>query len=118
MNYLEAARRTADCLVVGAERQFGARPQGPGRPVNGEADRARVLAALGAVDTWCCLVNRPLRLITAIRPEVLVKGADWPEAEIVGAAEVRAAGGQVERIALTEDRSTTGLLTRIRRTSD
>ncbi len=51
VNYLEAARRTADCLVVGLNSaQLGARPQGPGRPVNSEADRARVLAALGAVD--------------------------------------------------------------------
>ena len=79
----------------------------------------QMLAALGAVDYVVLFAEEnPLRLITAIRPEVLVKGADWPEAEIVGAAEVRAAGGRVERIALTEDRSTTGLLTRIRRTSD
>ena len=120
VNYLQAARRTADCLVVGLNSDSSVRAlKGPGRPVNSEADRARVLAALGAVDYVVLFAEEnPLRLITAIRPEVLVKGADWPEAEIVGAAEVRAAGGRVERIALTEDRSTTGLLTRIRRTSD
>ena len=120
VNYLQAARRTADCLVVGLNSDSSVRAlKGPGRPVNSEADRARVLAALGVVDYVVLFGEEtPLRLITAIRPEVLVKGADWPEAEIVGAAEVRAAGGRVERIALTEDRSTTGLLTRIRRTSD
>ena len=120
VNYLEAARRTADCLVVGLNSDSSVRAlKGPGRPVNSEADRARVLAALGAVDYVVLFGEQtPLRLITAIRPEVLVKGADWAEAEIVGAAEVRAAGGRVERIALTADRSTTGLLTRIRRTSD
>lgn len=120
VSYLEAARRTADCLVVGLNSDSSVRGlKGPGRPVNAQADRARVLAALGCVDYVVVFGEEtPLRLITAICPEVLVKGADWAEEQIAGAAEVRAAGGQVVRIALTKDRSTTGLLARIRQTTD
>ena len=120
VSYLEAARRTADCLVVGLNADVSVRGlKGPGRPVNPEAERARVLAALGCVDYVVLFGEEtPLGLITAIRPDVLVKGADWPEEQIVGAAEVRAVGGRVERIAFTYDRSTTGLLTRIRQTAN
>ena len=85
--------------------------KGEGRPVNNEKDRARVLAALGCVDFVILFDDpTPLALISAIMPEVLVKGADWPEEQIAGAAEVKAAGGEVRRIQLTEGRSTTRLI--------
>lgn len=113
VNYLEEARRTADCLVLGLNSDSSVRLQnkGEGRPVNTELDRARVLCALGYVDFVVLFDDpTPLALITAIMPEVLVKGADWSEGQIAGAAEVKAAGGTVRRITLTPGRSTTSLI--------
>ncbi|MCL2458238.1 MAG: D-glycero-beta-D-manno-heptose 1-phosphate adenylyltransferase [Desulfobulbus sp.] len=116
VSYLEAARRTADCLVVGLNTDDSVRGlKGPGRPVNNEADRARVLAALGCVDFIVFFADpTPIRLITALLPDILVKGADYREEQIVGAPEVKAAGGRVVRIAFEHDHSTTGLIDRIR----
>ena len=113
VNYLEEARRTADCLVLGLNSDSSVRLQnkGEGRPVNTELDRARVLFTLSCVDFVVFFDDpTPLKLITAIMPEVLVKGADWPEEQIAGAAEVKAGGGEVRRIALTPGRSTTNLI--------
>jgi rfaE bifunctional protein nucleotidyltransferase chain/domain len=117
VSYLEAARRTADLLVVGVNSDRSVQElKGPQRPVNNEEHRMRVLAALGCVDMVILFDDpTPLRLITAIRPDVLVKGADWAEEQIVGAAEVRNGGGRVERIAFTHDCSTTSLIARIRK---
>jgi rfaE bifunctional protein nucleotidyltransferase chain/domain len=82
--------------------------------VNREADRARVLAALGCVDFVVQFGEEtPLNLIKAILPDVLVKGADWPEDQIVGGAEVKAAGGRVVRIAFEHDISTSAIISRI-----
>jgi len=119
VSYLEAARRTADCLVVGLNTDASVRGlKGAGRPLNSEADRARVLAALGCVDYVVLFAEEtPLRLITALAPDVLVKGADYEEDQIVGAAEVKAAGGRVARIPFEHDRSTTALIDRIRTAS-
>jgi D-glycero-beta-D-manno-heptose 1-phosphate adenylyltransferase len=119
VSYLEEARRTADCLVVGLNTDASVRLlKGPDRPLNSEADRARVLAALGCVDFVVLFAEEtPIRLITAILPDVLVKGADYEEEQIVGAAEVKAAGGRVARIPFEHDRSTTGLIDIIRAAS-
>ena len=117
VSYLEHARRTADCLVVGLNSDTSVRAlKGAGRPVNGENDRARVLAALGCVD-YVVLFDQetPQQLIATLVPDVLVKGADWPEDQIVGAAEVKAAGGKVVRIPFEHDRSTTALINAIRK---
>lgn len=113
--YLEQARRTADCLVVGLNSDASVRRiKGPGRPVNDEAARARVLAALGCVDYVVLFGgDTPISLIQAILPDVLVKGADWPEDRIVGAPEVKSAGGTVVRIPFEHDRSTTAVISRI-----
>ncbi len=118
VSYLEQARRTADCLVVGLNADCSVRAlKGPSRPVNNENDRARVLAALGCVDFVVLFEEEtPIRLITALMPDVLVKGADWAEELIVGAAEVKAAGGRVARISFEHDRSTTALIDKIRAT--
>lgn len=117
VSYLEEARRSADCLVVGLNSDSSVRLQnkGAGRPINTETDRARVLAALGCVDFVVLFDDpTPLTLIRALLPEVLVKGADWPEEQIAGAAEVRAAGGTVRRIELTPGRSTSALIATIK----
>ena len=81
-----------------------------------EAERARLLAALAAVD---CVVlfdeDTPLALIRLLRPDVLVKGADYARETIVGANDVEGWGGRVVRVPLVEDKSTTRLLERLRR---
>jgi D-beta-D-heptose 7-phosphate kinase/D-beta-D-heptose 1-phosphate adenosyltransferase len=118
---LEAARAeggAAGALVVGVNSDESARRLGKGgdRPLVGERDRARVLAALAAVD---CVVpfddDTPLALIRALRPDVLVKGADYAREAIVGAAEVEGWGGRVVRVPLVPGQSTTALLERLRR---
>ena len=115
VSYLERARRTADCLVVGMNSDCSVRAlKGNSRPINGEQDRARVLAALGCVD-YVVIFDEPTphELISRVQPDVLVKGADWAEDDIVGATEVKARGGRVERIAFEHDRSTTTLIEKI-----
>jgi len=103
---------------VGVNRDASARRlgKGPDRPVVSEAERARVVAALAAVD---CVVlfdeDTPLELIRRLRPDVLVKGADYAPAAIVGAREVESWGGRVVRVPLVPDQSTTNLLAKLRR---
>lgn len=116
VDYLQKTRRQGDFLVLGLNDDQSIRSiKGPDRPVNNEQQRARVLAALGCVDAVVLFgEDTPLNLITSICPDVLVKGADWEESEIVGAKEVKADGGRVERIAFVSDTSTTGLIDQIK----
>ena len=109
---LEQARRTGDRLIVGLNSDNSVRRiKGPPRPIVGERERAKILAALSAVDAVVLFdENTPLKLIEVIRPDVLVKGADYTEDNIAGAREVRAWGGRVELISLVEGVSTTRLL--------
>ena len=115
---LEAARAEGEALIVGVNSDAAARRLGKGsdRPVVPEGERARLIAALAAVD---CVVlfdeDTPLELIRRLRPDVLVKGADYAPEAIVGAKEVEAWGGRVVRVPLIKDQSTTGLLERLRR---
>lgn len=117
---LEAARAEGDALVVGVNSDASARRlgKGPGRPVASEGARARVLAALAAVD---CVVlfddDTPLALIEALQPDVLAKGADYAREAIVGADLVEARGGRVVRIPLIPDQSSTRLVERVRGSS-
>ncbi|MCI5218295.1 MAG: D-glycero-beta-D-manno-heptose 1-phosphate adenylyltransferase [Candidatus Electrothrix sp. LOE2] len=115
VSYLEEARRCGDCLVIGLNSDRSVRAlKGPSRPVNSELERARVLAALGCVDFVVLFDEEtPLGLITTLLPDILVKGADWPEERIVGAAEVKAAGGKIVRIAFTCQTSTTAVIDKI-----
>lgn len=116
---LEAARALGGSLIVGLNTDASVRrlAKGAGRPILPEAARARLLAALAAVD---CVVpfdeDTPLVLIDALAPDVLVKGADYALDTIVGADLVRARGGRVERIPLLPDYSTTDIVERIRGT--
>jgi rfaE bifunctional protein nucleotidyltransferase chain/domain len=114
--YLEAARKKGDCLVVGLNSDTSIRAiKGPGRPVNNESSRARLLASLGCVDHIVLFGEEtPLNLITALLPDVLVKGADWPIDKIVGAKEVLDAGGEVVNIDMVEGFSTTGVINQIK----
>jgi rfaE bifunctional protein nucleotidyltransferase chain/domain len=115
---LQKARKQGDCLVVAVNSDNSVRRiKGPDRPKIPEKERAEVLAALGCVD-WVTIFNEPdpLVLIKLLKPHVLVKGTDWPAEEIVGASEVREAGGQVLRIPLEPGISTSTLIKRIRST--
>lgn len=115
--YLQAAKELGDILVVGVNSDASVRglDKAPDRPIVPEAQRAEVLAALDCVD-HVVIFNEsdPLRLITAVQPDVLVKGGDWTIDRIVGRDIVEARGGVVKTIPLVPGVSTTGLLQRIR----
>ena len=115
VSYLEQARRCGDCLVVGLNSDRSVQAlKGNSRPINREQDRARVLAALGCVDFIVLFdEDTPRALISDLLPDVLVKGVDWPEDQIAGAAEVKAAGGRVERIVFEHQISTSGVINKI-----
>jgi len=120
IRYLEEARRLGDLLVVAVNSDASVRRlgKGPGRPVVPEAERAEVLAALAAVD--CVVVfgePDPARAIRALRPDVLVKGGDWPVDRIVGADFVQDRGGTVRSLAYLPGASTTDLIERVLRSS-
>jgi rfaE bifunctional protein nucleotidyltransferase chain/domain len=118
VTYLAQARALGASLLLGLNTDASARRlgKGDGRPVNLLADRMAVAAALQSVDlvTWFD-ADTPLQLILLARPEILVKGGDWPPEKIIGAPEVLAWGGQVRSIAFVHERSTTATLARIRR---
>jgi rfaE bifunctional protein nucleotidyltransferase chain/domain len=119
VDLLATARAAGDHLIVGVNSDDSVRRlKGPGRPLNSADDRAYVVAALAAVDAVVIFdEDTPLALITALAPDVLVKGGDYTESTIVGAPEVRARGGEVIVVPLTPMQSTTGLLERARGSS-
>jgi len=116
VRYLAAARALGDVLVVGLNGDASVRRlKGPGRPILSAGERAEVLAALAAVDHVIVFEeDTPERLIAAVAPDVLVKGADWAEGEIAGRDTVLARGGRVVRIDLVPGVSTSQLIRRIR----
>ncbi len=116
VTYLERARRYGRRLVVGLNTDVSVRRlKGPGRPLMGQEDRARVLAALAAVDAVVLFdQDTPSALIERLRPDVLAKGADYRKEEVVGAAEVESWGGRVVLVPLVEDRSTTDIIARMK----
>ena len=115
---LEAARAEGSALIVAVNSDASVRRLGKGaeRPVVAQQERARLVAALAAVD---CVVlfddDTPLTLIRALRPDVLVKGADYQRQDIVGADDVEGWGGRVVRVPLVQDQSTTNLIAKLRR---
>lgn len=114
VEYLHAARSLGDLLVVGLNSDASVtRLKGAGRPVNPAADRAMVLAGLASVDFVTVFSeDTPLDLVTRLLPDVLAKGGDYAPDAIVGAAEVRGAGGRVVSLPLVQGRSTTAILDR------
>jgi D-glycero-beta-D-manno-heptose 1-phosphate adenylyltransferase len=116
VRYLAAARALGDVLVVGLNDDASVRRlKGPGRPILRTAERAEVLAGLAAVDHLVVFAeDTPRELIVAVAPDVLVKGEDWAEADVVGRDEVLARGGRVERITFVPGVSTSELIRRIR----
>ena len=115
VTYLEAARKTGDKLILGlnTDRSVSAL-KGPSRPVIHEADRARVLAALEAIDAVILFdEDTPLQLIDAIRPDVIVKGSDYSEDQVVGGKEVKSWGGKVALIDIVPGRSTSNIIEKL-----
>jgi D-beta-D-heptose 7-phosphate kinase/D-beta-D-heptose 1-phosphate adenosyltransferase len=112
---LEAARREGASLIVGVNSDASVRRlnKGPDRPLVTESERARLLAALAVVD--CVVIfeqDTPLELIKHLRPDVLVKGADYDRAGVVGADAVEGWGGTVVLVPLVPGHSTTELARR------
>jgi rfaE bifunctional protein nucleotidyltransferase chain/domain len=118
VHYLYEAKRTGDILVVGINGDASVRRlKGPGRPAVPAQDRAEVLAALEMVDLVTVFEeDTPLELIRVVRPDTLVKGADWAPEHVIGRAEVEAQGGRLVLVPLRAGASTTGILERIRST--
>lgn len=113
--YLSAASELGDHLIVAVNSDSSVkRIKGPERPVFPEDARAEMLAAFGFVDRVIIFdEDTPLELITLLLPDILVKGGDWGEDEIVGADVVKGAGGEVRRISFVDGYSTTGIIKRI-----
>jgi D-beta-D-heptose 7-phosphate kinase/D-beta-D-heptose 1-phosphate adenosyltransferase len=118
VTYLEQARALGDVLIVGLNSDESIRQlKGPSRPVNTLVDRAHMLAGLRSVDLVVPFSEEtPIRLISALLPDVLVKGGDYIADEIVGAAEVRAAGGEVIVVPFLDGHSSTGIIKKIQHT--
>ncbi len=118
VTYLAQAAALGASMVVALNSDSSVRRQGKGddRPVNALADRLAVMAALDCVAlvTWFD-EETPLQRILECRPDILVKGGDWPVEKIVGASEVRGWGGTVHSIPFIHQTSTTALLEKIRR---
>lgn len=113
---LESSRALGDALIVGLNSDASIRElKGPGRPIIPEHERAELLAALECVDA-VVIFNEPTPrdIIAALLPNILVKGGDWPDDQIVGRAEVEAAGGRVVSIPVVPAYSTSAILEKIR----
>ena len=115
VDLLSAARDAADALIVGVNSDESVRRlKGPTRPVRTDAERAYVLAALECVDLVVIFPDdTPLNLVKHLRPDVIVKGGDYSEATIVGAAEVKSWGGKVVVVPLTAGHSTTAIIQKL-----
>jgi len=119
VQFLRQARDQADLLVVGLNSdQSIARIKGDDRPVNEASDRILVLSELASVDYVVVFdEDTPLSLIDAIKPDVLVKGADYTRERVIGANVVEANGGRVALVDLVEGRSTTNIIRRVQRSA-
>jgi D-glycero-beta-D-manno-heptose 1-phosphate adenylyltransferase len=116
VRYLRAARAEGDVLIVGVNSDRSVRAlKGPHRPLHPETERAELIAALACVDAAVVFdEDTPKQIITALQPDVLVKGADWPADQIVGRAIVEARGGRVVRVEVVPGHSSTQLIERMR----
>jgi D-beta-D-heptose 7-phosphate kinase/D-beta-D-heptose 1-phosphate adenosyltransferase len=116
VRYLQDARALGDALIVAVNSDRSVRSnKGRDRPINPEHERAEVLLALACVDAAVIFDDEtPYALVSRIQPDILVKGADWSEHDIVGRDLVEARGGRVVRIELSPGHSTTELIRRAR----
>jgi rfaE bifunctional protein nucleotidyltransferase chain/domain len=113
---LESSRALGEVLIVGLNSDASIRElKGPSRPLVCENERAELLAAVECVDA-VVIFNEPTprEIIAALLPDILVKGGDWPDDQIVGRTEVEAAGGRVVSIPIVPTYSTSAILEKIR----
>jgi len=117
VEYLSKAKSYGDILIVGLNTDASVRRiKGGKRPIQKQQDRAAILLALKVVDYVVMFgEDTPEKLIRLIRPDVLVKGADWKVSEIVGGDFVVSYGGKVKRVKLTKGRSTSAIETELRK---
>lgn len=115
VKYLEKASHFGDILIVGINSDRSIKNiKGPKRPIVEQSDRARVIAGLGCVDYVSVFDEAtPIKLIKAIKPDVLVKGADWELNKMVGADYIKSYGGKAVSIPLVKGRSTSNIIRRI-----
>ncbi len=117
VKYLQDAKRKGDILVVAVNSDASLKKiKGDKRPLVNEKDRVRIIAGLASVD-YAILFKEPtpLKIIRAIKPDILVKGSDWNKNNIVGADFVSGYGGRVSTVNLIRGRSTTALIKKIAR---
>ncbi|HEY5497390.1 MAG TPA: D-glycero-beta-D-manno-heptose 1-phosphate adenylyltransferase, partial [Syntrophales bacterium] len=117
VRYLREAKKLGDILVLALNSDASVRAiKGEKRPLVPEEERADIMAALESID-YVILFDDPTpqQLIEYLQPDILVKGGDWAEAAIAGADFVKASGGRVITIPLTEGRSTTNIVEKIRK---
>jgi D-glycero-beta-D-manno-heptose 1-phosphate adenylyltransferase len=119
VRYLETARSLGDALIVGVNADASVRRnKGPSRPVTPEGERAEVLAALASVDAVVIFPeDTPAEIVSALQPDILVKGADWPADQIVGRDTVEARGGRVVLVPVEAGHSTSTIVERVRQAS-
>jgi D-beta-D-heptose 7-phosphate kinase/D-beta-D-heptose 1-phosphate adenosyltransferase len=115
IKYLEDAAKKCDILIVGLNSDKSVKNiKGFKRPINPQKDRLSVVAALSSVDYTVLFSQKtPLDLINKIKPDVLIKGADWQKKNIVGAKEVSAYGGKISRIRFLKGYSTSNIIRKI-----
>lgn len=116
VRYLRKARKTADVLVLALNSDSSVRSiKGEKRPLINEKERAEILAALEFVDFVTIFKeSTPLKLIKYLKPDILIKGGDWPEEKVIGREEVKKWGGHVEIIPEIKGKSTTNIVEKIR----
>ncbi len=118
VSYLEAAKKKDRILIVGMNSDISVRTleKGPERPIVPQDQRAAVLAGLACVDFVVLFDDpTPAALIAAVKPDVLIKGADWKGRTVAGADVVKANGGRVEFITYIDRLSTTNIIEKIRK---
>ncbi|MDD4241008.1 MAG: D-glycero-beta-D-manno-heptose 1-phosphate adenylyltransferase [Smithellaceae bacterium] len=115
VRYLQEARKTADVLVLGLNSDSSVRAiKGEKRPLVTESERAEVLAALECIDFVTIFPElTPLDLICFLKPDILIKGGDWPEDQVVGGKEIREWGGHVTIVPEVAGKSTTNIVEKV-----
>jgi D-beta-D-heptose 7-phosphate kinase/D-beta-D-heptose 1-phosphate adenosyltransferase len=115
IKYLEEAKRQGDILIVALNSDASVRRiKGPRRPLVGQKNRLSIIAGLSSVD-YVCLFGEatPIKVIRALRPDVLVKGADWKRKDILGSEFVRSYGGKVATVRFIKGCSTSRMIKKI-----
>lgn len=117
VRYLREAKKTADVLVLALNSDFSVRSiKGEKRPLFSEEERAEILAALEFIDFVTIFEElTPQELIVYLKPDVLIKGGDWPEDKVVGRDDVKKWGGRVVLIPEVKGKSTTNIVEKIKK---